>query len=411
MRSLRQLVEALKIAFDSLRANKARGVLTTLGIIIGIVAVITTMTAANGLSNNFKESVSALGSDVLYVSRMPWIVTGNFFEFRNRPNLTLDEAGLLARRLRSARAVNPTIDTTKSLKYRSAVLDNAAIIGTTEQQMLVSSAVPEIGRFLTRFDVQFKKNVCVIGTTVREKLFEDVDPLNKTIKVGRGRFRVVGVMEKQGSAGFFGGPDFDSQVFVPVTAFTRAFGGAHRDINVAVKAPLQASLADFEYELVGEMRKIRKLRPTDKDDFSINQMDALVGMFNNVMGVVVTIGLIITTISLFVGGIGVMNIMYVSVSERTREIGIRKAIGAKRRVILAQFLFESIAICSFGGLVGLLGAFGVTQLIDRLVMPASISPAIVVVALIVSSTVGVLFGFLPAWRASRLNPIEALRYE
>ncbi len=411
MKSLRQLVEALKIAFDSLRANKGRGVLTTLGIIIGIVAVITTMTAANGLSNNFKESVSALGSDVLYVSRMPWIVTGNFFEFRNRPNLTLGEAELLARRLRSARAVNPTIDTTKSLKYRSAVIDNAAIIGTTDQQMLVSSAVPELGRFLTRFDVQFKKDVCVIGSTVRDRLFEDVDPLNKTLKIGRGRFRVVGVMEKQGSAGFFGGPDFDSQVFVPVTSFTKAFGGASRDINVAVKAPLQQSLADFEFELVGEMRKIRKLRPSDGDDFSINQMDALVGMFNNVMGVVVMIGLVITTISLFVGGIGVMNIMYVSVTERTKEIGIRKAIGAKRRVILAQFLFESIAICSFGGLVGLLGAFGVTALIDRLVMPASISPGIVVVALVVSTVVGVLFGFLPAWRASRLNPIEALRYE
>jgi putative ABC transport system permease protein len=411
MRSLRQLFEALKIAFDSLRANKGRGVLTTLGIIIGIVAVITTMTAANGLSNNFRESVSALGSDVLYVSRMPWIVTGNFFEFRNRPNLTLDEAGLLARRLRSARAVNPTIDTSKNIKYRSAVIDNAPIIGTTDQQMLVSSAVPELGRFLTRFDVQFKKNVCVIGSTVREQLFDDVDPLNKTIKIGRGRFRVVGVMEKQGSAGFFGGPDFDSQVFVPVTSFTKAFGGANRDINVAVKAPLQASLGDFEFELVGEMRKIRKLRPTDGDDFSINQMDALVGMFNNVMGVVVAIGLVITAISLFVGGIGVMNIMFVSVTERTKEIGIRKAIGAKRRVILAQFLFESIAICSFGGIVGLLGAYGVTTLIDRMVMPASISPAIVVVALVVSTGVGVLFGFLPAWRASRLNPIEALRYE
>ncbi len=411
MRSLRQLFEALKIAFDSLRANKGRGVLTTLGIIIGIIAVITTMTAANGLSNNFRESVSALGSDVLYVSRMPWIITGNFFEFRNRPNLTLDEAELLARRLHSARAVNPTIDTDKSLKYRSAVIDNATIIGTTDQQMLVSSAVPELGRFLTRFDVQFKKKVCVVGTTIRERLFEDIDPLNKTIKIGRAKFRVVGVMEKQGSAGFFGGPDFDSQVFVPVTSFTHAFGGANRDINVAVKAPRQAALADFEYELVGEMRKIRKLRPTDGDNFSINQMDALVGMFNNVMGVVVAIGLVITTISLFVGGIGVMNIMYVSVTERTKEIGIRKAIGAKRRVILAQFLFESIAICSFGGVVGLAGAFGVTALIDRLVMPASISPAIVAAALVVSTGVGVLFGFLPAWRASRLNPIEALRYE
>ncbi|MCH7665291.1 MAG: ABC transporter permease [Acidobacteria bacterium] len=411
MKSLRQVLESLRIGFDSLRANKARGVLTALGIIIGIVAVITTMTAANGLSNNFKESVSALGSDVLYVSRMPWIVTGNFFEFRNRPNLTLEEAELLARRMRSARAVNPTINTSKSIKYRSEVIENVEILGTTDQQMLVASAVPEIGRFLTRFDIRFNKSVCVIGSTVRERLFENVDPLNKTMKIGRRRFRVVGVMEKQGSAAFFGGPDFDSQVFVPITSFVKAFGGSHRDINVAVKAPSQASLADFEFELIGEMRKIRKLRPSDRDNFSINQMDSLVGMFNSVMGVVVTIGLVITTISLFVGGIGVMNIMYVSVTERTKEIGIRKAIGAKRRAILAQFLFESMAICAFGGLVGLAGAFGVTALIDRLVMPATISPGIATLAVVISMGIGVLFGFLPAWKASRLNPIEALRYE
>ena len=159
------------------------------------------------------------------------------------------------------------------------------------------------------------------------------------------------------------------------------------------------------------MRKIRKLRPSDPDNFSINKMDSLVGMFNSVMGVVVSIGLVITTISLFVGGIGVMNIMYVSVTERTKEIGIRKAIGAKRRAILAQFLFEAMAICAFGGLVGLAGAFGVTALIDRLVMPATISPGIATLAVVISMGIGVLFGFLPAWKASRLNPIEALRYE
>jgi len=411
MRLLREMGESLRIAFAAIRANKSRGILTTLGIVIGIVGVVTTMTAANGISNSFKESVSALGSDVLYVSRMPWIMTGNFFEFRNRPPVTLKDVEKLTRRLASARAVNPTADTNRSVKYRSNVIENTDIIGTTDKHMLVSASLPEYGRFLTAFDVQYKKNVCVIGSSLRERLFDNESPLNKTIRIGRANFRVVGVMEEQGSAGFFGGPDFDSQIFVPISSFVKAFGGRGRDLNIAVMAPAGTTLADYEYELIGEMRKVRKLAPTDGDNFAINTMDSLVAMFNNVMGVVLLIGIIITSISLFVGGIGVMNIMFVSVTERTQEIGIRKAIGAKRRAVLTQFLFESSAICLVGGSLGLLVAYGVTRLINAMVMPASVSPAIVVVALVVSVGVGVIAGFIPAFRASRLKPIEALRYE
>ncbi|KAB2966447.1 MAG: ABC transporter permease [Thermoanaerobaculia bacterium] len=404
-------LEAGRIALEALRANKARGILTTLGIIIGVLGVTTTMTAANGLASSFRESVSALGSDVVYVSRMPWIIQGNFFEFRNRPPVRMREAEALERRLRRAAAVNPTTHTERTVRFGSRTLERVDIIGTTDRQMLVSASVPDAGRFLTAFDVQARKRSCVIGDQVRERLFEGVDPLNKEIRIGRATFRVVGVMEKQGSAGFFGGPNFDGQIFVPITAFAQAFGGSQRHIDIAVKAPSAEALADFEYEVIGEMRKIRRLAPSEKDDFSINKMDSLVAMFNNVMGVVLLIGMVITGISLFVGGVGVMNIMFVSVTERTREIGIRKAIGAKRRAILAQFLFESSAICLGGGLVGLLAALGVAALIDRFLMPASVSPGIVVVALAVSIAVGVLAGIVPALRASRLDPIEALRYE
>ncbi|MEO8195124.1 MAG: ABC transporter permease [Thermoanaerobaculia bacterium] len=404
-------IEAVRIAVGAIRANKARGVLTTLGIVIGVLGVITTMTAANGLANNFRESVSALGTDVVYVSRMPWIMRGNFFDFRNRPPVSLREVERLASRLPSAAAINPTTHTQRNVKYASETIDNVDVIGTTDKQMLVSTSVPETGRFLTPFDVQANRSVCVIGSEIRTRLFAGVDPLNKEMKIGRATFRVIGVMEKQGSAGFFGGPDFDSQVFVPITTFAKTFGGAQRNIDIAVKAPPAMPVGDFEYEVVGEMRKVRKLAPGDKDDFSINKMDSLLEMFNNVMGVVLLIGIAITGISLFVGGVGVMNIMFVSVTERTREIGIRKAIGARKRAILVQFLFESAAICLIGGLMGLLLAIGVTEIINRTLMPASISPGIVLVALLVSTITGIGAGVAPAYRASRLDPIDALRYE
>jgi putative ABC transport system permease protein len=411
MSQLHSSVEAFKIAVAALRANKARGVLTTLGIIIGIVAVVTTMTAANGLANNFRESVSVLGTDVLYVSRIPWVFQGRFFQFRNRPNLELKDSDKLSRQLGSSAIVNPTDDTRRPVKYLSETIDNATVIGTTDRHMLVSSAVPEFGRFLTSYDVRFKRHVCVIGTTMREQLFGEVDPINKKMKIGRADFRVVGVMEKQGSAGFFGGPDFDSQVFIPVTTFVKEFGGANRSFAFAVKAPRGTDVTDFEYEVVGEMRKIRRLAPNEDDNFAINKMDSLLDAFNNVMGVVLLIGMAVTGISLFVGGVGVMNIMFVSVTERTSEIGIRKAIGAKRRAILHQFLLESSMICLVGGAIGVALSFAVAEVMDRFVLPASVSLPIVVIALTVSVAVGVISGFIPAWRASRLHPIDALHYE
>jgi len=404
-------IESLKIAFSAIKTNKTRGILTTLGIVIGILAVVTTMTVANGLGNNFKESISAIGSDVLYVSRMPWIITGNYFEYRNRPNLTFKQCASLDHKLKNALAINPSTGTRRNIKYRSDVMEGIISIGTTEEQIKVANALPEFGRFLTSIDVQYKKSVCVIGSEIKEQLFKNIDPINKKMKIGRYNFRVVGIMEKQGSAGFFGGPNFDRRIFIPISTFMKVFGSHDRQFDIAVKAPGQEEMDNFKYEIIGEMRKIRKLKPTEKDNFSINSMDTLMIAYNNVMGVIILIGLIITSISLFVGGIGVMNIMFVSVTERTREIGIRKAIGARRRTILTQFLFESSSICLVGGFLGLLLSFGVASLINKLLMPASVSLGIALVAISVSILVGVISGIIPAFRASRLDPIEALRYE
>jgi putative ABC transport system permease protein len=405
------LEESLSIALGALRANKARGVLTTLGIVIGIVAVILTMTAANGLQTTFRQSFSAVGSDVIYVSRFPWVMMDDFFLYRNRPRLDLRDATALEQHLRGRAVVNPTIDGRQDLKFRSETMEGITVIGTTEKQTIVSSAQPEAGRFITEFDVTYKKNVCVLGSEVRDGLFGTASPINQEIKIGRGTFRVVGVMEKQGGS-FMGGPNFDRQVFIPISSFVKAYGGErNQDVNLAVKAPTQEALGDLEFEVIGEMRKIRQLRPSEGDDFSINKLDTLVGTFNNMMGVVLLVGLLITSISLFVGGVGVMNVMFVSVTERTREIGIRKAIGAKPHSVLFQFLFEAAAIGLAGGLIGIAIASILTAVVNALVMPASVSVGILVTAVAVSATVGVVAGFVPAYRGARLNPIDALRYE
>ncbi len=404
--------ESFQIALAAIRANRARGVLTTLGIIIGIVAVVLTMTAANGLENRFRQTFSAVGTDVIYVSRMPWVIMNDFFLYRNRPRIELRQASQLEYKLRGKAIVNPSVGGSYDVKYRSETMDGVTVIGTTEKQIVMSSAQPEDGRFIMGRDVTYKTSVCVIGTDVRDGLFGTASPINKKLKVGRNVFRVVGVMEKQGGS-FLGGPNFDRQIFIPITSYVKAFGGSHgrTDVSIAVKAPTQEAMEELEFEVIGEMRKIRNLRPSERDDFSINKLDTLMGTFNDVMGVVLLVGLLVTGISLFVGGVGVMNIMFVSVTERTREIGIRKAIGAKRRSILFQFLFESCAICLVGGVIGIVIAAILTAVINAVLMPASVSLPILVIAVLVSISVGTLAGFVPAYKGAKLDPIESLRYE
>jgi putative ABC transport system permease protein len=403
---------SIQIALGALKANKLRGALTTLGIVIGIVAVVLTMTAANGLQNKFRESFSSVGTDVLYVTRIPWVVMNDFFKYRNRPGIELRDADALEARFRGLATVNPTLSTQRDLKYRDQTMQGVTVIGTTEKQSVMSSAQPDNGRFLLPFDVTYRAHVCVIGSDVKDGLFASASPINKKMKIGREMFRVIGVMEKQGGA-FMGGPNFDRQVFVPITTFEKLLGGnrAHEDVTIAVKAPRQEALVDLEYAVAGEMRKIRKLRPAVDDNFSINKLDTLVGTFNSTMGTLLLVGLLVTGISLFVGAIGVMNIMFVTVTERTREIGIRKAIGATRRSILVQFLCESSAIGLLGGTIGILLAAALTAVINATLMPASISWPIVTVAVLVSAGVGIVAGLAPAYRGASLDPIEALRYE
>jgi putative ABC transport system permease protein len=247
----------------------------------------------------------------------------------------------------------------------------------------------------------------VIGATVAENLFPREDPLGKTIRVGGFPYSVVGVCEKQG--GMFGQFTSDSRVFVPLFSFQNNFG-SRRDVTIQVRVPDPAQMEDAKMELEGIMRKLRNLPPGKPNDFNINQQEILTNFFGGVTMVIATVGLFITGMSLFVGGIGIMNIMFVSVTERTREIGIRKAIGAKRRSIMMQFLVEAAALCLIGGVIGLIIAFPLSLIVDQF-LPTAMPFSVIFISIGISLAVGVISGFLPAFRAARMDPVEALRYE
>jgi putative ABC transport system permease protein len=403
-----ELREGLKISLAAIRANKLRAVLTTLGIIIGVVTVTLMGTAIEGLNRSFMNSVSSLGADVLYVSRQNWMINSHeeWLKMRQRRDVTAEQAQALARLANFVSAIAPTADDSAPVKFQERRSDNVNILGTTDQFLAVSGVGLLEGRFLSAAEVAGGRPVCVIGSEVATNLFPRETAIGNRITVGPRKFEVVGVLEKQGGAF---GDNQDSRVIIPLRQFTAWFRN-NPDLTLAVKVKDVTQLDDSREELRAVMRRIRHVAPDQPDDFSINQQDQIVEFFHKVAGTIAGIGLFITGLSLFVGGIGIMNIMFVSVAERTREIGIRKAIGAKRRTILLQFLIEAASICLLGGLIALGIAWPVTLLMQK-VMPATLSLFVVSVALGVSLLTGVISGFLPAWRAARMNPVDALRAE
>jgi putative ABC transport system permease protein len=385
-----------------------RSILTTLGIVIGIVTVTLMGTAIEALDRAFLKTISFIGADVLYVQRNDWgpHSEASWREMQKRRELTVDDAALVERHMSLAQAVTPVSFTRRMVKAEKRNARGVTIVGSTDQLLYTGGISVAKGRFLTTAEAEGGRPVCVLGSEAAENLFRNESPLEKKVTIDGRPYEIVGVLEKQGVLK----GDFDNQLIIPLPEMIATFRHS-RDVEIIeVKVKAVADLDDAREDLRNAMRRARHLAPADPDDFAINEQSQVLAMVHRVTGTIAAVGLFITGLSLFVGGIGIMNIMFVSVAERTREIGIRKAIGAKRRTILLQFLIEAATICLLGGGIGLSIAWPVTLFMQKF-MPAILSLDIVGIALGVSLVTGVLSGFFPAWRAARMDPVEALRNE
>ena len=404
--------ETIRIALTALRTNKLRSSLTMLGVSIGVFSVIGVMTALSVIATSIESGLSFLGSNLFQFAKYPVINKGNpELKYENRRNITLAEANEYRRLMEGqvGAICFKVFDGGKPASYDRVKLQGLTLVGTNENFLIANSYTLGYGRNIGPDDVDLSRSVVVVGARTEKKLFPNQNPVGKTIKINEKPYQIIGVLSEKGSTF---GQSQDDLLLVPITRYFNDFGWINRTVNIATQSTSQATYNQTLDKAIGAMRAARGLKLGQDNDFEIYSNDTLVNAFAQIAGQIRIGAFVVSAIALLAAGIGIMNIMLVSVTERTREIGVRKAIGARQRDIVRQFLLEAIVLSEMGGVAGIIagvvGGNGIAWKLDiSMVFPWGWA----VTGLIVCSLIGIGFGWYPAWKAARLHPIDALRFE
>ncbi|MFC2082159.1 ABC transporter permease [Bacteroidota bacterium] len=407
-------METIKVALTSLYANKLRSSLTILGIVVGIFSIIAISTIIEMLQTSIEQGLSQLGQNTFQIQKMPAIRTGGGEErarLRNRRDITLEEYYQLNEKIENSISVGgEQWGFGKVLQYRNKETNpNISISGITPEAQPNNKWIVEFGRAINQTDVNRYERVVVLGYDVAKTLFDYIDPVGQEIKVDGHKLKVIGVLENEGE---FFGQSRGNFAIMPITTFQSYYGKRSRSVNITVDAPDRDSYYDIIERAEGYFRTIRKVPAGEENDFAIWSNESLLTQINGITEGARIGAFVVAAIALLAAGIGIMNIMLVSVTERTREIGIRKAIGAKRRNILIQFLTEAVFLCLLGGIVGIVSGVMVGNFAGSFLNATAVLPiGWIIVGVVLCIMIGVSFGTYPAYKAANLDPIEALRYE
>jgi putative ABC transport system permease protein len=412
MQAFASYVEAFRVAIGSLNSSKLRSFLTLLGIILATTTLIVVMSMVHGMDVYVAEQVSDMGTDGFRVHRIP--ILGDFdpkkyieLEKKN-PKLDMEEYAFLKSHLSLVREIGVEAGDQVSVKFKEQNVDSVDLMGATPNVSVVSNIQVSAGRFPSDFDDRRRAAVAFIGNDLTEKFFEGRDPLGKVVQVQGRPFEVIGTAKKRGSV--FGNSR-DNFVIIPINTFLKTFG-SHPDLEFSALAIDHAHLEEAQNETRAPLRAYRHLRPNQDDNFGLLASDSLVGLWDKLTGVLATMAVGIVSVFMVVGGVVIMNIMLAVVTERTYEIGIRKAVGARRSDVLRQFLIESSLLAATGGVFGVLTAWALAVLVRTATpMPMAVPKSAIFIGVGISAIVGLFFGVYPARRAAMLDPIQALRYE